>query len=313
MDINLCRNWKEEFSKLTNYSPQTVGILAFTSKYIHVIKLLGKVWSHILPSGNLRYHGMGVLEVLLGKIDERLQDMWYRFMGLSREEELHLLEIMLLSCVLRISYLETCIFDASLKKICTIISRVENLCKEGAIELSNFVIDLQKLLSEVGNSSYGVFENVHLLRKSLKCFSPRQIVLSGEIKHLEAELNVHDNDFQNPLPFVSGLPVGIPFEITLYNLTPEKRLWLTMSVDGNSTQFVFLDLHEFGGCDEIMKFTFVAPFYGTPRVKYFSLKVRIAMECLSEDVRLFNYCEGPKRELIFLCKENEVHLSTPVK
>ncbi|KAL2509940.1 Protein SIEL [Forsythia ovata] len=311
--IQTLRSWKEELSKFTSDSSQTVGVLAFALQYIHVIKLLGKVWTRILSSRNLRYHGIGVLEVLLGKIDKRLQDMWYRFIGLSREEELHLLEIMLLSCVLRLSYLETFNFEASLKKICTISSRVENLCKEEAIELSNFILDLQKLLCEIGNSSDGVFENIYLLQKSLKSFSLRQIVLSGEIKHLEAELNVRDNDFQNPLPFILGLPVGIPFEITLYNLTSEKRLWLTMTVDGTSPQFVFLDLHEFEGCDEIRKFTFVAPFYGTPRVTYFSLKVCIAMECLSEDVQLFKDYEGPKPELSFLCKEIEVHLSTPVK
>ncbi|KAI3474248.1 hypothetical protein Pfo_029036 [Paulownia fortunei] len=310
--VRTLRSWKEELRIFSCDSRQPAGVLVFALKYLHVIKLLGKAWSCYFSLRNLQFKGMGVLDALLGKTERRLKEMLYRFTGLSRGEKLHILELMLLTYTLRLSYGGTCCFEDYMNKVNSVLCRVEYLDKEGSIELSHFVIELQNISCEIGNSEDGPIHKLNLLQKSLNLFSLKHIVLSGELKYLDAELEVCDNDLQNPLPFISGLPVGVPFDITLYNISSETRLWLAITLGEKSTQFVFLDLHEFGGCNAIRKFTFIAPFFRTPKVKHFLLKVSIAMECLSEDEQ-FKHCNGPKHELIHLCKGKEVHLSMAVK
>uniref|UniRef100_A0A5B7C4K0 Integrator complex subunit 4/Protein SIEL C-terminal Ig-like domain-containing protein n=2 Tax=Davidia involucrata TaxID=16924 RepID=A0A5B7C4K0_DAVIN len=239
--------------------------------------------------------------------------MRHTFIGLSKEEELHVLELILLNCILRLSSVEAFCDCTASKKLYSTFSRVEFLHEEGFSEPSNFVIELKKALCEIGPSTDGVSQSPFLLRKLVDFFSLQQFVFCGKLKHIKAELDVHDNDYENPFPFISGLPVGIPLEITLYNILSENRLWLRMTVYEQLTEFVFLDLDQFGGCDKIRKFTFVAPFYKTPKVNSFTLKVCIGMECLSEDLRVFKGCAGPKHELTYLCKEKELYFSVVVK
>ncbi|KAK6164797.1 hypothetical protein DH2020_001661 [Rehmannia glutinosa] len=308
--VQTSRNWKEELRNFSCESRQPAGLLFFALTYLHVIKLLGKAWA--CTQRNLQFKGMGFLDALLSKMERRLKEMLYRFAGLSREGKLHILELMLVTYTMSLSYSGACYFEDNTKKLNFVLSRVEYLQKEGSIELSKFVIELQNISRENGDSEDGFVHKLDLLQKSLHLFSLKYIPLSGELKYLNAELDVCDNDFQNPFPFISGLPVGLPLEITLYNISSETRLWLAISLGEKSTQFVFLDLHEFGGCDAIRKFSFVAPFFRTPKVKHFLLKVSIAMECLSEDQH-FKHCHGPKHELIYLCKGKEVHLSMAVK
>ncbi|PIM99771.1 hypothetical protein CDL12_27734 [Handroanthus impetiginosus] len=310
--IQTLRSWKEELRNYTCASHRPDGASIFALKYLHVIKLIGKAWACYSSLKNLQFKGMGGLEALLIKTERRLKEMLYRFAGLSREENLHILELMLVTYTLKFSYGGTCCLEYYMNRLNFVLSRVEYLRKEGSLELSDFVIELQNISCEIGNSEDGSINKLCLLQKCLNLFSLKHFVLSRELKYLDAEVDVCGNDFQNPLPFISGLPVGIPVDITLYNISSEIRLWLEITLGESLTQFVFLDLHEFGGLNEMRKFTFVAPFYKTPNVKYFSLKVSIAMECMSESHH-FKHRNGPKYELVHLCKGREVHLSMAVK
>ncbi|BAU00291.1 hypothetical protein VIGAN_10187200 [Vigna angularis var. angularis] len=114
---------------------------------------------------------------------------------------------------------------------------------------------------------------------------------------------------EHPLPFVSGLPVGVPCEITLHNISSESKLWLRMTLDDGFVQHIFLDLDCFEGSEVVRKFAFVAPFYRTPEAYYLTLKVCIGAECLFENVGPVQRFGGPKRELVLLCKEKQVYLS----
>ncbi|KAG8377079.1 hypothetical protein BUALT_Bualt09G0131100 [Buddleja alternifolia] len=207
---------------------------------------------------------MGVLETLLGKTERRLKEMLYRFSGVRLEENLHILELMLMTYTLRLSYRGISCFEYYKQKLNFVLSRVDHLHIEESLELSHFVNELQNISSEVQNSEDGSIHKLYLLLpKPLNLFSLKHFVLSGELKYPDGEVVVCDNDFQNPIPFISGLPVGIPFRIKLYNISNETRLWLTMTLGVKSTQ--------------------------TPKVKNFSLMVSIAMECLSEDQQHFTH------------------------
>ncbi|GFP92786.1 protein siel [Phtheirospermum japonicum] len=309
--VQTLRTWKEELRSFSSESRQCAGVLVFASKYLNVIKLLGKAWDCYF---SLQFKGMGFLEPLLSKMEIELKEMLYRFSGLSGEGKLHILELMLLTYVMRLSYRGTCCFEDYMKKVNLVLCRVVFLQKEGSIKLSNFVTELQSIMSrENGESEDGFIHKLDLLHKSLHLYSLKYVLFPGQLKYLQADVNVCDNDFQNPFPFISGLPVGLPLDVTLYNISNETRLWVAITLGKKSTHFVFLDLNEFGGCDAMRKFTFVAPFFRTPKAKHFVLKVSIAMECLSEDQHFFKHCNGPKHELMHLCKEKEVYLSTAVK
>lgn len=307
----ILRSWKEELRVFSRDSHQSAGVLVFALKYVHIIKLLGNAWACSFSQKNLQLKGMA-LENLLGKLERRLKEMLFRYAGLSRGEKSHILELMLVTYALRLLYGDTCCFEDYTNKVNFVLRSVEYLHSTGSVETSPFVTELQNVSHEIGHSEDEAVDKLDLLQNSLNRFSLKHIVLTEELKYLDAEVDVCDNDFVNPLPFIPGLPVGIPLEITLHNISSETRLWLAISLGEKSTQFVFLDLNESGGSDEMRKFKYVAPLFRTPRVKHFIVKVSIAMECSSED-QLLKHCNMPKHELVYLSKVKEVHLSMVVK
>lgn len=261
----------------------------------------------------LRFIGTEELGIELGKLDKSLREMKHTFIGLNKEVELHILELILVTCTLKLSSFELSRHESALKKLYSTMSCVELLLEEGSIEPSIFVIELKKYLHEIGTSVDGESYSPFLFKKLIEFFSLKQVLLIGGLEHVKAELDVVDNDCENPLSYVSGLPIGIPLQITLYNVVSGNRLWLRITVNKEPNQFVYLDLKQFGGCDQIKKLTFVAPFYRSPKAKHFTLTVSIGMECLSEDDLLLRNYMGPKHELAYLCKEKQVYLSMIVK
>ncbi|KAG7965208.1 hypothetical protein I3843_09G212000 [Carya illinoinensis] len=306
--LRVLRSFKEELATFASGSLRFVGDVAFALQYLQVVKQLAKVWEHFLPARKL-CSGMGELDIALGKLETSLREMRSRFTGLSLKQELQILELLLLTFTLRLSKVESCCQVASLKKLSMTASHVESILKLGSIEQSNFMSEVSKLSYLTRTSSFGAPCDPFLFKELLKYFSLEQFVVFGTIGHIKAELVVPDNDAENHLPFVPRLPVGIPCEITLHNICSENKVWVRMTMDDESTQFVFLDLDHFGSSDEVRKFTYVVPFYRTPSALSFILRICIGMECSFEDVPSVKRYGGPDRELTYLCQEKEVHLS----
>ncbi|XP_043713913.1 protein SIEL [Telopea speciosissima] len=305
--LKTLRGCKEELITIAIDSLESIGMLAFSSQYIQVIKQLAKACEHFLPSKKLRFCRMERLNLLLEKLDASLRELRYSFSGLTKKEELHVLELVLFSCAMRLSKVEVCCHQTTLKRMNGTISRVELLCREGSTEPSEFVKEVQKSFSQAGTfideSSFDPF----LFKRSLEFFSFKQVEIHGRFKHIKAEVDVPHNDSENPLTFISGLPVGVTFQISLYNSAWEDRLWLKMAV-GEYTQYAYLDLIQFEGCDEVRTTTLTVPLYKTPKVISFVLKACIGRECLFDDVEFMKGQPGPKHDLAFLCKEKEVYL-----
>ncbi|XP_061362118.1 protein SIEL isoform X2 [Gastrolobium bilobum] len=307
--LKFLRCLKEELTTLTFDSLGSGDAMAFTLLYLRIIKLLAKVWEHLLPAKSLCSRGMGELESNLGKLDRRVKELMSRFIGFSAEEELNVLELILVTCALRLCKVEFCSLNPTFKRLTAIYLHVESLLKERSALPSNFVVELGKLIhlssTYIKEASCSPFP----FDKCLKLFSLKQFVFRATIRHLKAELSILSNDSEHPLPFVSGLPVGIPCEITLHNISSENRLWLIMNMDDGLIQYVFLDLDSFEGSGEVRNFAFVAPFYRTPKDNSLTLKVCIGLECLFENVSPVQRFGGPKHELVLLCKEKQVYLS----
>ncbi|XP_060213617.1 protein SIEL isoform X2 [Lycium barbarum] len=305
------RSLKAELGTISNNNHR--GGLVFALQYIDALERLGHLWSHLVFSKEFYFHEWGKLECSLNKLDRCLRDMRYKLVGLTKEDNFLILELIIAHGILTLCNIETCANKTTLKKLHSVISCIEHICGEGSTESSNFLVEVQKSLSESNTSSCPILDNPYLLLKSLEYFTPRKVVTSRNLKYMEAELHCQGNEFQNPLPFISGLPVGVSLDITLHNISSENMLWIKMSLEEKLTQFVFLDLHETEGHDELRKFTFVAPFYQTPKANYFSLKICIVLECMSDDERLCRSRGGPKHEVAHLCEEKEVYFSVEVR
>lgn len=289
------------------------GELVFALLYIDALERLGHLCSHLMFSKEFYCHECGKLQCSLGKLDRCLRDMRYKFIGLTKEDNVLILELIIANGILTLCKMEACVDETTLKKLHSVMSCIEHICGEGSTVSSSFVVEVQKSLSEIDTTSCPILDNPYLLLKSLEHFTPSKVVSSGSLKCMEAELHFQGNDFQNPLPFISGLLVGVSLDITLHNIPSDNRLWIKMSLEEKLTQFVFLDFHEFEGHNEVRKFTFVAPFYQTPRANCFSLKICIVLECMSDDDQLFRSCGGPNHEVAHLCEEKEVYFSVVVR
>ncbi|PON42479.1 Coatomer beta subunit [Parasponia andersonii] len=305
--LRMLRSCREELATFDLNSIAPAGVLAFTLQYLQTIKLLSKVWSHFLASKFLAYR-MGTLDLLFGKLDKRLRELRVTFIGLSKEAELHVLELVLVTYILRLLKVETCCKHATLRKLSGTISRMESLLKRG-VQPSNFVIEVVKFSAEIQTSASEDSCDPYLFKRLLAMFCLKEFLVCGRLKYVKAELDVPNNESENPIHFVSGLPVGITCQITLCNILVETRLWLKMTMDDGSTQFLFLDLSLSKDCNGYRRFSFVAPFYRTPKAVCFTIRLCIGMECPFEDAHSVKHCGGPKHELAYLCKEREVFLS----
>ncbi|XVE97156.1 hypothetical protein REPUB_Repub02eG0286900 [Reevesia pubescens] len=312
--LKAIRACKEEVASFTTESPGYAGAVAFTMQYLRVTKLLAAVWEHLIPTKKFNSYGVGESELLLAKLDRRLREIRNRFIGLSKGEELQILDLIVVACLLRLSKIDICCYETAMKKLSSTISRVELLHKEGSIEPSNFIVEVKKSLHDAGSSSSGsTCKPLLPFKKLLDSFSLQQFVLCGSPRYINAELKVPGNDSENPLPFIPGIPASIPLTITLHNASSENRFWLRLSMSEESTQFVFLDLNVIKSSGEVGEFTFVAPFYLTPKAISFTLRVSLGIECLLENVNKVKAFGGPKCELTYLCPEKDIFLCKNTK
>lgn len=279
-------------------------------QYIRTLKLLASVWSYYHPTFGQCCRVVGQLDILLVKLERTLRDMKCRFTGLSKEDELYLMELTSVSLTLNLSILMTgSSYIVNLKRLAAVVSRVECLQQEHGVEPSSFLSELKKSMPNIHSAAGSMFSLPHFLRKMLNAFSLKQFELSRTLLSLSAEITVPDNDSENPIHFIHGLPVGIRLEITLRNISRENRLWLEMTMGKESKQFIYLDLKLFGGSNELRNVTYFATYYKTPKAVSFSLRVCIGVECLPDDIHAGLNNGGPKCELTYLSPEREVYFS----
>ncbi|XP_068649306.1 protein SIEL isoform X2 [Aristolochia californica] len=299
--LNKVVNCKQTIARMTVASDECYDVLAFASKYIKVIKLLTRVWEYVEPRKS-QLTGGTLVDLLLEKLERNLLNLKYSLFGLSKEEDYHIVELILLSCVLRLSKTST-VSALILKRTVTTMSHVAFLSEEGDSRPSTFVKELRKALSEV--SDHKICYPFPAC-KLIELYSLEQIVLSGRFKLKQAELYVPKNDLEKPLPFLSGFPVGINFRIILHNVYGKDRLWVQMRVE-QVVEHVFVDLNLFEGSVDVKECTIDLPFYRTPKTASFSLWVCVGLECSHENAILHTGGrDGPRKELTFLCKELEI-------
>ncbi|KAD1046740.1 hypothetical protein E3N88_43372 [Mikania micrantha] len=210
--LTVLRHWKEELRTHITDSCQPDSILTFTLQYLRVMKLLSKAWWHTMCPLDPTYNRIGDVGYILQKLETKLRELRYRFIGLSKEEELHLEELTLVVCTLRLSIFYPPYHASALKKLF--------MYKETSTAHSRFLTELMKTLQKDESNPYH-------FREPLELFFLKQLELSRNLRWMRAELDIQiqDNDWVKPIPFVAGLPVGIPLKMKLHNtplLSKEK-------------------------------------------------------------------------------------------
>lgn len=299
----MLRTCKEELEMIAwSADEKFTAILAFASYYVLVMQLFAELWEKL----QIRKFHVGTISVdlLFEKLESCLKRMKYGFPGLCREEECHILELNLLIYVLRIFTVGIC-SDPMLHKLLAVVSRLELLSGERSSELSSFSKELKNACTEGRMRKSPQLFDVH---KLIPLFLLEQLPLCGRFRFINAELCSIGHNTETPLHFIPELPIGIMFQITLYNVSNKDRLWLRMAV-GRSSQYVFLDLCLFEGSDEVRKCTVNLPFYATPKATFFQLKASVCMECLPEDFMLCRkVSRGPQHEVMQLSEEYDIYL-----
>ncbi|KAF2558145.1 hypothetical protein F2Q68_00018081 [Brassica cretica] len=306
--IRALRACKQELSTLTANSSISNGAIKFMCQYVHLIELLAQVWPHFENSRHTSSCRSVELEMLMEELEIKLMEIRCRFTGLYTEVSL-VLELVILSCMLRLYKFEICCGLSCKKKLSSTVSKLELHHEQQCTKPSDFLTETKKSLQEIGSSADISCSRLLDLIKKFNCFSPEQFTLSGNLQCVSAELEVPGNGPYNPVSFVAGLPVAIPCEIKLLNVPRDARLWLRISRSDDTCQFVYLDPNLYNGGETEKRFMFTAVACMTPRAVVFTLQVSIGIECLFEDVCCRKHRYGPKHPVTYLCKEREVHFS----
>ena len=137
-----CKACMQELEMIgRNADGSDAGLLAFALNHIQVIQMFDEIWEQLQRKHVI---DMNVLDLLLGKVDIYLKQLKYSFSGFCRKEECHILELILLGYVLRVSSVGTCSSESShiLNKMQSVFSCLEFLSEEGQLKLSDFCKEL---------------------------------------------------------------------------------------------------------------------------------------------------------------------------
>ena len=235
------------------------------------------------------------IDLLMEKSEVKLGRLRSLFSGLTEKEESHLLELSLFHCLLRLSLVKSPEVPPIANKKRFLISRLEQLASEGNLELSTFFMESKNYSWSTPIVDFPVLGAFY------------QASPTGRLKLRKAELRARVVDRELPLMFISGLPVGIPVEVALKNISRSERLWLRMD-SGKSTQYAFLSFDRFDGSDVDRRLSVELPFYATPKAP-FILKAAVCLESSTGFLLPGKRQGGPRRETADLSQEVEIYLA----
>ncbi|CAN6307057.1 unnamed protein product [Urochloa humidicola] len=269
----ILRTCNEELKVLAENSSGSIGaFLSFLCEYLVAIRLIVEIWQ-LIQLDNSYALGLASHDILLEKLDISVRRMECCYTGLTRELEVQVLELSLLANLLGLSKIGAC-SKVVLGKLHWLINRLEGLCADGSCELSDFSREIKKAFdaNPIGDTLIG---NIHSL---FELFRLKPTTDYGMLKVTSAVLQVCDNNSENPLSYICGLPVGVSFNTSLWNISSNHRLWLRMSTS-ESVQHTFLEVSSFEGSEEVKTSSIVVALDSTPMAHSFILRVCLLMEC----------------------------------
>lgn len=139
---------------------------------------------------------------------------------------------------------------------------------------------------------------------------PATCKLNSTMRETWAEVKALGFDFEHPLSFIPGLPLGIPLDIVVHN-APKRggRFWVQYRVENLPPQYRHLDLMDAARCgqDDLRWQDSVVQVDHIPPVAACAVKLCVVLESSLEegDIRVGR---GPKLPVIVLCVDIEAHV-----
>ncbi|KAG0452435.1 hypothetical protein HPP92_025099 [Vanilla planifolia] len=297
----MLRTCKKELEVLSlDVSGSGAVLVAFALEYIQVIEVVSGMWWQI-HAKNFKVSGIDVMDIMIEKLESSVWGIRYCFLGLAAKEECLLLELLLLGYLLQLKKVGIYVNDV-LKRIRVVIYRLQLLAEEGS-NLSDFFAEAKKYyVEETANEPLQPS-----LDNLIQLFNLRPMPLCGRLRHIKADLKALCGSSEIPLHFISGFPIGITFQVFVYNASQLDRTWLRMVV-GDSVQYINIDFSQIEGCDDVRKGTLTVPFCATPKASSFLLKAFMLLEFpLGDASHLKRDARGPKHGCAQISNDVDVH------
>lgn len=278
-----------------------VALTTFALHYVECIALLLQGRAHFQQKRSLMAAPMLIsLPELSCRLEFIVKCMQHAYVGLALEQKFDLLELSMIPAIWRIASMAGKADERDHNKLVSAMESIEKIIGLG-LSYTPFMQGVQEnLLKAV--ASCDTVNVCRVVRQLASSFWPKILPISNFMRELKAELTVPGNDFDRPLPFVPGVPLGITVSVFTQNAN-KSRIWLRMQVNSLWTEFMFLDAEDH---ERVNPMVTTMRVHGVPSASKCTLKAAVLLECpvMAHEAVV----RGPKGFLLPLTPEKVIHL-----
>lgn len=145
--------------------------------------------------------------------------------------------------------------------------------------------------------------------QQLACsYWPASCSVDKSVKETWAEVKAPGIDFEDPLEFVPGLPLGIPLDIVVHDAPEGGNFWVQYRVENLPPQYRYVDLLEASQTGGEMRWReAIVQVDELPPAAACALKLCVVLET-GEQAEERSVCRGPKVPVVPLCVEIKTHV-----
>lgn len=280
--------------------------ITFALHYIECLILLARGWIHFQQK---RIQTVArVLDVcdLCSRLEFVIKCMRHAFVGHSLQEKIRLLEMSMIPAIWRVACIAGTSLESEYRELMSAMALIE-MTMEDNFSCTPFIQGIREnLLPHIAASN--VVDSFKIARQLASSYWPKSMPISDRLAELKAELSVPGNDFEHPLSFVPGVPLGITISVFLNQSAYHKRIWVCMQMGSLFTEYVFLDTEE---REKIQPIVTMLQINSLPSVSKCTLNTILMLECPVEAGKTFG--RGPRGFLLPLSPQKEIHLVSTVE
>ncbi|CAM6096233.1 unnamed protein product [Calypogeia fissa] len=258
----------------------------------------------------------GLPQDLLNKLNSLLKHILHRFLGFSYEQLLQILE---LHAIMYIWTLELHPIDQVLKdgigctpilELESTVATAEKLTRTRELPPSLLLKSVrEQLLNHEGKTNLNLCKTARQLALS---YWPSLISFDSSVTEMWAVMKAPGSDFDQPLGFVPGLPLGIPIDVTVYNVPDMYSLWIEFVQEASAPGYKLLDVEDsdMNLSSNIRQLSTLLQLDEMPSVASSLCRLCIVTEGDDHQRNLepVGRRKGPQGCIVPICTEMEVHL-----
>lgn len=296
------------------------GMLSFCGLYLECLTLVVQLRTNFFSQESPALVKMsGVPLDLVNKLDSVLQHVLHRFSGFSFEQLLQILELHAVVSVWKLAlhpldHLTDLPGSLLYSQLGSTVSTAEEIMKSQELPPSPLLRSVQQQLpSHLDGTANNILSTWRTARQLAAAYWPSGIAIDSSIKEMRAVVKAPGRDFDHPLGFISGLPVGIPVDITVYNIPDSHLLWIQFVRDASPPGFKLLDVEEdtsSARSNNARQLSTLLQLDDMPPVASSVCRLCVVMEGdqRQRSLETRGRGKGPRGCIVPLCTETEVHL-----